>query len=182
MLRIVALRPLAIPDELRLRPSPGLVIDERRHPDRNPFGLWASRTTLAIAGVAIFQPAQPIRPPDVPGLRAIVVGFSFIEGVAEDLNHTTLCPLAPFGLPRWNAVGGETVMNGIGTQLLLDTPTIDLPDHLGFRLVDHKVLGGGRRLVDVGVPIGWIPPVDPALAGRKELPAAGAFVDQGALV
>src|SRR6266478_8699052 len=70
MLRVVALRPLAILDELRLRPFPGLGIDERRYPDWNPFGLRASHTTLAIAGVTIFQPAQPIRPPDVPRLRA----------------------------------------------------------------------------------------------------------------
>src|SRR6266446_571867 len=151
MLRVVALRPLAIADELRLRPFPGLGIDERRHPDRNPFGLRASRTALAVTGVAIFQPAQPIRPPDVPRLRAIIIGFPFVEGVAEDLNHTTLCPLAPFGLPRWNAVGGETLMNGIGTQLLLDTPTIDLPHNLRFGLIDHEMLWRGCRLVDVSI-------------------------------
>jgi hypothetical protein len=73
-------------------------------------------------------------------------------------------------------------MNSIGTQLLLHTPAIDLPDHLGFRLVHSAVLWRRDRLVDIGVAIGRIAPVDPALAGRKELPAAGAFVDQGPLV
>jgi len=73
-------------------------------------------------------------------------------------------------------------MNGIGTQLLLNTPAIDLPHNLRFGLMDHEMLRSGCRLVDVGIPIGRIPPVDPALAGRKQLPAAGAFVDQGALI
>src|SRR6266850_5364143 len=44
------------------------------------------------------------------------------------------------------------------------------------------MLRGGGRLPDVRVAIGRIPPVDPALARRKQLPAAGAFVDQGALI
>jgi hypothetical protein len=178
----MTLRPLAIPDELRLRPCPALGIDERRAPDRNPFGLRASHTALAVARVAIFQPAPPIGPPDVPRLRAIIVGFPFVEGVAEDLNHTTLGPLTPFGLPGGNAVGGETLMHGIGTQLLLDTPTIDLPYNLRFGLIDHEMLRSSCRLMDIGIPIGRIPPVDPPLAGGKELPASGAFVDQSALV
>src|SRR5262249_16675482 len=181
MLRVITLRPLAIPDELRLRPCPELGIDERRDPDRNPFGLRASHTALAIARVAIFQPAQPIGPPDVSRLRAIIVSFSFVEGVAEDLHHTSLCPLAPFGLPWGNAVGGETLMNGIGTQLLLDTPTIDLPDNFRFGLIDHEVLRRSCRLMDIGIPIGRISPVDPPLAGGKELPPTRASVDQSAL-
>ena len=81
----------------------------------------------------------------------------------------------------WDPLQRETPMNGIGTQLLLHTPAIDLSDHLGFGLVDSEVLWRGCRLVDVGVAIGWISQLT-ALAGRKELPAAGAFVDQGPLV
>src|SRR5215831_20373518 len=44
------------------------------------------------------------------------------------------------------------------------------------------MLWGGGRLPDVGVAIGGIPPVDPPLARRKQLPTAGAFMAQGALV
>src|SRR2546428_1868447 len=153
-----------------------------RHPDRNPFSLRASRTALAVAGVAIFEPPQAIRPPDIARLGAIVIGLPFVEGVAEDLDHTTLGPPAVLRLAGWHPVHGETPLNGIGTQLLFHTPAIDLPDHLGFRLVDHEMLWRGGRLVHVGVAIGWIAPVDPALAGRKQLPAAGALVDQGAFI
>ena len=78
MLCVVALRPFAIPNELRLRPLPGLGIDERRHPDRDPFGLGAPGAALAITGMAIFEPAQPMWTPYIPGLRAIVRGFPFI--------------------------------------------------------------------------------------------------------
>jgi hypothetical protein len=81
MLRVVALGPLAIVDELGLRPLPRLGIDERRHPDRNPFGVGTLRAALAIARATIFQPTQPIRPPEIPRLRAIVVGFPFVDGV-----------------------------------------------------------------------------------------------------
>ena len=82
MLGVVTLRALAIPGELSLRPFPGLGINERGPPDRNPFGLRASRTALAIAGVAIFEPAQPLGASDIPGLRTIVIGFPFIERVS----------------------------------------------------------------------------------------------------
>ena len=51
MLSIVALRALTVPGELSLRPFPGLGINDRGHPDRNPFGLWASHTALAVAGI-----------------------------------------------------------------------------------------------------------------------------------
>src|SRR5262245_4015730 len=44
------------------------------------------------------------------------------------------------------------------------------------------MLRGGGRLPEVRVAIRRIPPVDPALASRKQLPSAGAFMDQGALV
>jgi len=147
MRRIVALRPLAIPDELRLCPVPGLGIDERWHPDRNPCGLRASRTALAVAGVAIFQAPLAIGPSDIPGLRAMVVGFSFGERVAEELNDTPWRPPALRGLPGRDTLHREMPVNGLRTPLLLHTPAIDLPDHLGFRLVDHEVLGGGRRLI-----------------------------------
>src|SRR5262249_20675603 len=136
----------------------------------------------AIARRAIFEPPLPIWPPDLPRLGAIVIGFPFIDGIAQNLDDTALRPPPVFGLPGWHSLLSETPMNGIRTQLLLHTPAIDLPDHLGFRLVDHQVLWRRGRLVDIRVAIGRIPPVDPALAGGKELPAAGAFVDQGPLV
>jgi hypothetical protein len=83
MLRVVALRPLPIPHQLGLGSRPGLRIDERRDPDRDPVSLGAPRATLAIAWVAIFKAARPIGPPDIPRLGAIIVGFAFIEGVTE---------------------------------------------------------------------------------------------------
>src|SRR4029453_15890007 len=81
MLSVFPLGPDAIGDELGLPPRPRLGIDERRHPDRNPFGVGALRAALAIARATIFQPTQPIRPPEIPRLRAIVVGFPFVDGV-----------------------------------------------------------------------------------------------------
>jgi hypothetical protein len=56
MLRVVALRALAIPGPLPLRPVPSLGIDERWHPDRNPCALGAPRAPLAITELAIFEP------------------------------------------------------------------------------------------------------------------------------
>jgi hypothetical protein len=49
---------------------------------------------LAVAGMAIFEATRPIRPPDIPRLGAIIVGFAFREGVAEDFPPTTLRPMA----------------------------------------------------------------------------------------
>src|SRR5262245_22474007 len=140
MLCVVALRARSIPGQLPLCPVPGLGIDEHGHADRNPFAQGAPRAALAIAGMALFEPTQAIRPPDIPRLGAIVVGFPFRNGVAEDLDDTTLGPPAMLGLPGRYPLQSETPMNGIGTQLLLHTPAIDLPDHLGCRLVDHEVL------------------------------------------
>ena len=107
MLRIVALRALSIPGQLPLRPVPCLGIDER-------YGGGAPRAALAIAGVAIFEPTQAIRPPDISRLGAIVVGFPFIDGVAEELDDTTLGPPAVLGLSGWDPLQRETPMNGLG--------------------------------------------------------------------
>ena len=92
MLGIVALRALTVPGELSLRSVPGLGINDRGHPNRNSFGLRAARTALAVAGVAIFEPAPPMGAADIPGLRTIVIGLPFIERVAQHINHTTLGP------------------------------------------------------------------------------------------
>jgi len=75
MLRVVTLRPLPIADQLGLRPFPVLGIEERKHPDWDPVGLGAPRAALAIARPTIFDAALAIRPPDLPRLGAIVVGF-----------------------------------------------------------------------------------------------------------
>ena len=125
MLCIVALRALSIPSQLPLRPVPGLGIDKRRHPDRNPFALGAPRAALAIAGVAIFEPTQAIRPPDISRLGAIVVGFPFIDGVAEDLDDTTLGPPAVLGLSGWDPLQRETPMGIVSDQRLLQGMVVD---------------------------------------------------------
>ena len=69
-------------------------------------------------------------------------------------------------------------MDGIGTQVLLHTPTVDLPYHLSFGLVDHEVLWGRWGLADIRVAIGRIPPVHAPLAGGKEPAAARPLLDQ----
>jgi hypothetical protein len=102
---------LSIPGQLPLRPVPGLGIDERGHTARNPFALGAPCAALAITELAIFEPPPPIWPPDIPGLRAIVVGFPFVERVAENLDDTALCPPAVLGLPGWYPLQRETPMN-----------------------------------------------------------------------
>src|SRR5262249_57580023 len=73
-------------------------------------------------------------------------------------------------------------MKGMRSELLRWAAAIDRADHLGFRLVDHQVLWGRRRLADICVAIGRIPPIDAALARRKQAPTPGAFLDQGALI
>ena len=84
---------------IALRPLPGLRIDERGHPDRNSFGRGLPYTPLTIASATIFQAPPPLRPSDIPGVRAIVVRFSFTDRVAADLDDTTLCTPAMLGLP-----------------------------------------------------------------------------------
>jgi hypothetical protein len=182
MLRVVALRALPIAHQLGLCLLPGLGIDERGHPDRDPFSLRASRATLAIAGVAIFEPPRVIRTAYLSRLCAIVIGFPFINGIAEDLNHTTLRPPTVLGFPGWNPLQGEAPMNGIGALLLFDTPAIDLPDDLCFSLVDDQMLRRGRRLADVRIVIRRIAPVDKPLSCGKELSAPRAVLDQGTLI
>ncbi len=56
MLRVVALRPLPIADELGLGLLPRLGIDERGHPDRDPVTLRAPCAALAITRRAILEP------------------------------------------------------------------------------------------------------------------------------
>jgi hypothetical protein len=129
MLGVSARRALPIPDQLLLRPFPGLGIDERRAPDGNPFGLGPPRAALTIARAPIFQAPPPIRA-DLPGLRAIVGRFAFIAGVAEDLDDTPLRPPAVLRLPGDDTVEGKTPLHGIRTALFLHTPARDLPDHL----------------------------------------------------
>src|SRR5262249_32896226 len=71
MLRVVALRARPISGSLPLRSVPGLGIDARGHADWNPFGVGAPHATPAIAGLTIFEPTPPIRPPDLPRLGAM---------------------------------------------------------------------------------------------------------------
>jgi hypothetical protein len=103
MLRVVALGPFPIPDELGLHPLPSLGIEQRRDPDRDPRVLGAPRAALPIGGWAIFEATLAIRLPDIPRLRAMVVGLAFIDGVPPDCHHTALrhWPRADFrgGMP-----------------------------------------------------------------------------------
>jgi len=69
-------------------------------------------------------------------------------------------------------------MDGIGTQLFLHTPTIELPYDLSFGLVDHEVLWSRWGLTDIRVAIGRIPPVHASLTGGKEPPTACPLLDQ----
>src|SRR6266702_728075 len=72
MLRVVALGPLPIADQWDLGSFPDVGVDQGWDPHGDPFGLGAPRAALAIARAAIFQPTQPIRPSEIPRLRAIV--------------------------------------------------------------------------------------------------------------
>src|SRR5688500_941531 len=73
-------------------------------------------------------------------------------------------------------------MNGVGTQLLLHAPAVDLPHDLRFRLVDHEMWWGRGRLADIRVAIGRIAPVDASLTGSKHPPTARPLWDQGAFI
>jgi hypothetical protein len=163
----MALRPLAMADELRLRPLPGLGIDKRRHPDGNPFALRASRTTLAMARMAICEPAQPIGAPDLPRRRPMVIGFPLIEGVSPHRQHTTWRPPLSGSLPRRDPLCRKAPRKGVGTSRRLHAPAIARPHTLRFGLVNHERRRSGGRLADVRVALGRIPPVDPALASRS---------------
>ena len=88
MLRVVALRALPMPGQWPVRSFPGLGIDERGHVDRHPCGWGALRAALAIAGLMILEPAPPLRPLAIVRLGALVVGFPFRDGVAQDRDNT----------------------------------------------------------------------------------------------
>src|SRR5712691_12902403 len=72
MLRVVALGPLPIADQLDLGAFPGVGVDKGWDPHGDPCRLGTPRAALAIARTAIFQPTQPIRSSEIPRLRAIV--------------------------------------------------------------------------------------------------------------
>jgi hypothetical protein len=81
-----------------------------------------------------------------------------------------------------DTLGGEPLMDGIAAELFFDTPAIDQAYDLRFDLIDEEMLRGGHGFPNVRVAIGRIAPVDAALAGRKQTPTSGAFLNQGAFV
>src|SRR5918912_4495304 len=164
----MALRAFLILPQLPLRPLPGFWINDRRHWDSNPLARRPPGPALGIPWDPVVAPAAAIRLVCFLRLGPGVIGFALVEGVAQHLDNTTLCPAPLARLARNDPLCCEPPLDGVGTALLFHTPAIDEADHLGFGLVDDQVLRGRRGFADVGVAIGGIAPVDPPLARRKQ--------------
>jgi len=137
---------------------------------------------LRVAGDAVFAAAWAIRLVELRRLGPVVVGFALIERVTEDLANTTWRPAPVACLAGTDALGGEPLMDGIGTEMLFHAPAIDQADDLRFSLVDDQMLRRGQGFPDVGVSIGGIPPVDTPLTRGKQAASSGALLNERAFV
>src|SRR5215468_9360454 len=159
--RRMALGAFLVLSELPLRPLPGLRIEDGWHRDSNPLARRPPCPPLAIARHAVLAAAPAIRQLHIGGLGPVVIGFTLVEGVAEDLDNTTLRPAPVTHLTGDDPLRSEPSLDGVGTHLFLHAPAIHEADDLGFGLVDDEMLWDGRGFPDVRVAIGRIAPVDP---------------------
>ena len=137
---------------------------------------------LAIARHAVFAAAPAIRQLHIGGLGPVVIGFTLVEGVAEDLDNTTLRPAPVARLAGDDPLGREPPLDGVRTHLFFHAPAINEADDLGFGFVDDEMLRGYRGFPDVRVAIGRIAPVDPPLPRRKQAAPACPFLNERPLV
>jgi hypothetical protein len=137
---------------------------------------------LVIARHAVLAAAPAIRQLHIGGLGPVVIGFTLVEGVAADLDKTTLGPAPVARLAGDDSLGSEPLLDGVGTHLFLHAPAIHEADDLGFRLVDDEMLRGCRSFPDVRVVIRRIAPVDPPLPRRKQAAPACPFLNERSLV
>src|ERR671923_310570 len=121
----MALGAFLVLSELPLRPLPGLRIKEGRHRDSNPLARRPLGPPLAIARHAVLTAAPAIRQLHIGGLGPGVIGFTLVEGVAEDLDNTPLRPAPVAGLARDDPLGSEPPLDGVGTHLFLHAPAIN---------------------------------------------------------
>src|SRR5215510_14218985 len=124
----MALRAFLVLPQLSLRPLPGLWINDCRHWDSNPLARRPPGPALGIPRDPVVAPAAAIRLVCLPRLGPVVIGFALVEGVAQDLDNTTLCPAPLTRLAGDNPSCGEPPLDGVGTALLFHTPAIDEAD------------------------------------------------------
>src|SRR2546425_10547456 len=124
MLRIITSCPRAIGRQLLLRHLPEVRIEHGRDTYRDPLRRRPACPTAPIARPQTLEPRLHPWPPGIGDLTAVVPGFACIDRVAEDPDDTALCPPPRIGLPRRHALGGQALLNGIGTELFLDEPAI----------------------------------------------------------
>jgi hypothetical protein len=182
MLGMVAPCPLTIALPLHLRQRPGLGVDQRRHPDGNPLLPRAPHPRATMPGALIVQPTLPVGTPRIPWPRAVRVAIACIDRVAQDFHDTALHPPVAVVLTRRDPLEGEALVDGVGAELLLHTPALHLPHHLGLSFIDDPMLRGRRGLADIPLAIRGVAPVDPPVARRKELPTPRAVLHERPLV
>src|SRR5262245_2468301 len=127
--RRMALRAFLILPQLPLRPLPGFWINDHRRWDSNPLTRRPLGPALGIPWDPVLTPAPAIRLVCFPRLGPVVIGFALVEGVAQDLDNTTLCPAPLARLAGDEPLRREPPLDGVGTALLFHTPAIDEADH-----------------------------------------------------
>lgn len=108
--------------ELLLRPLPRFRIKDGWYRDSNPLARRPLGPALGIPRDPVCAAAPAIRVVCLPRLGAIVIGVALVEGVAEDLDNTTLGPAPMARRAGDDPLSGEPPLDGIGTQLFLDGP------------------------------------------------------------
>ena len=88
----MALGAFLVLPQLPLHPLPRLRVNARRHRHGHPLARRPPGPALGIPRDPVFVAAPAIGLAHLPHLGPVVIGFAFIEGVAEDLDETTLRP------------------------------------------------------------------------------------------
>jgi hypothetical protein len=163
--------------QLGLGESAGLFVYDRWDGDGDPFlfGPEPSRGVLPACG----SPS--------PGLLgrhvavAVGVGRAGIDRIGEDVVHYRSRPPSATGAGEPGS-GIQTLEDLADGHPLLDEPSVEHPNQLGFRLIDDKMAAHAVPLGDVAVAVGRPTADEVSIACLLELAAPEAFPEQRPLV
>jgi hypothetical protein len=111
----MALGTFVVLPELPLRPLPGLWINDGWHRDGNPLARRPPGPPLAIPRHAVFAATWAIGLVHIACLGPVVIRVALGDGVAEDLDHTTLRPAPVACLGGDDPLGSEPPLDGTRT-------------------------------------------------------------------
>jgi len=174
---VVAERERGVARELRLRPVPSALVDQRRHGNGDP--LFARLEAAPARAVAWAAGAARLCCRDVS--VAVGVGGSGVDWVGQHVMHRGRRPGGAAG-PRQVGAGIEAFDDLANGRLLVGEPAIHPAHQFGLLLVDDDAAGHGVTARHVAVAISGAAGDVMAVARLLQLAAAEPLAKHRALI